>query len=692
MKTTQNKKWFDSWLRVGLFWALTIPLIFVQKPALLTSSPTKDTRPLQFIAGEHLSGFASNDVYAATNSHTLYGYGEYNARSPLISDTTLMWNTFLGNWEDIGMDIAVDAGGNIYVVGVSSHTWGSPIRAFDVINDVFVVKLSSDGVLQWNTFLGSSGDDNGRSIALDGDGNIYVLGSSDLTWESPTHAHMGDYDGFVAKLDPNGVLLWNTFLGGDGNDDGSAISVDENGDIYVLGVSDADWGCAPVICTVRAYTSGRDVFTAKLDSDGTLQWNTFLGDSGNDSPGSMGVDNNGDLYLSGSSKTAWGLPLRAYAGDLDAFVAKLNSNGALLWNTFLGGSDHDGAGGIAVDGSGNTYIVGFSNASWGSPVRMFTVGNTAWEDDSFAAKLDSNGELQWNTFLGGSESDNGAAIALDGNENVYVLGSSADTWGAPLRAYTNRRDAFTAKLNSDGALQWNTFLGGGEGTDYGTAIALDGNGNFYVTGYSTETWGNPVRTYNGQVNAFVVKAPSPTFSDVPVDYWSYQFIGRLYDAGITSGCNATPLMYCPNAPVTRAEMAIFLLRAKHGSSYTPPAAVGNVFGDVPASHWAAAWIEQLYAEGITVGCGDGGFCPETTVTRDQMAIFLLRAEHGDAYVPPTMTGVFTDVPVGYWAGDWIEQLYLEGITGGCSTGLYCPTKTVTRDQMAVFLVRAFNLP
>jgi hypothetical protein len=155
------------------------------------------------------------------------------------------------------------------------------------------------------------------------------------------------------------------------------------------------------------------------------------------------------------------------------------------------------------------------------------------------------------------------------------------------------------------------------------------------------------------------------------------------------------MLYCPTTTVTRDQMAVFLLRGKHGSGYTPPSASGE-FQDVPINYWAADWIEQLEKEGITSGCNlsPKQYCPTTPVTRDQMAIFLLRAKHGSSYVPPPATGVFQDVPVDYWAADWIEQLAAEGITSGCSVSpmRYCPTAPVTRDQMAVFLVRNFNLP
>jgi hypothetical protein len=189
-----------------------------------------------------------------------------------------------------------------------------------------------------------------------------------------------------------------------------------------------------------------------------------------------------------------------------------------------------------------------------------------------------------------------------------------------------------------------------------------------------------------------------TFTDVPYDYWAFQWIEALYDAGITGGCSTNPLMYCPDASVNRAQMSVFLERGMRGSGYSPPAASGTVFDDVPASHWAAAWIEQLAVDGITGGCSASPplYCPGNTVTRAQMAIFLERAKHWPApFTPPPATGtMFNDVPVSHWAAAWIEQLATDGITGGCSTSppMYCPENPVTRAQMAVFLVRTFNLP
>jgi predicted outer membrane repeat protein len=180
-----------------------------------------------------------------------------------------------------------------------------------------------------------------------------------------------------------------------------------------------------------------------------------------------------------------------------------------------------------------------------------------------------------------------------------------------------------------------------------------------------------------------------TFLDVPNSHWAWRWIEGLSSAGVTSGCGGGN--YCPTTPVTRDQMAVFLLKAKHGTSYSPPAASG-LFLDVPTNHWAAAWIERLAAEGITSGCGGGNYCPGQPVTRDQMAVFLLKAKHGTSYSPPAASGVFLDVPTNYWAAAWIERLAAEGITGGCGGGNYCPATPVTRDQMAVFLLKTFNIP
>ncbi|MCU0293724.1 MAG: M28 family peptidase, partial [Thermoanaerobaculaceae bacterium] len=184
-----------------------------------------------------------------------------------------------------------------------------------------------------------------------------------------------------------------------------------------------------------------------------------------------------------------------------------------------------------------------------------------------------------------------------------------------------------------------------------------------------------------------------SFGDVQPDHWAYREVEALYHARLTRGCIPTTPLYCPDSTTTRAEMAVFLVRAKHGPDFVPPAPTGTLFTDVPASFWAAPEIEHLAADGITKGCGlPGRFCPDSLIQRSEMAVFLLRLRHGGDYVPPAATGtVFTDVPLGHWAAAWIEQLFAEGLTTGCTPTTFCPEATLTRAEMATFLGRTLGL-
>lgn len=181
-----------------------------------------------------------------------------------------------------------------------------------------------------------------------------------------------------------------------------------------------------------------------------------------------------------------------------------------------------------------------------------------------------------------------------------------------------------------------------------------------------------------------------TFRDLPWTHWARRYIEALYNSGLTGGCSADPLLYCPENTVTRAQMAVFLENGIHyPNPYSPPDMPPS-FGDT-AGHWAEDWIEALYSDGITAGCGGGNYCPNAGTTRAQMAIFLLKSKYGSSYTPPDVPPTFGDT-AGHWAQDWIAQLAAEGITAGCGGGNYCPNNSVTRAQMAVFLTRTFNLP
>ena len=179
------------------------------------------------------------------------------------------------------------------------------------------------------------------------------------------------------------------------------------------------------------------------------------------------------------------------------------------------------------------------------------------------------------------------------------------------------------------------------------------------------------------------------FLDVPAANLFHDFVARLVVNGVAAGVGGGS--YGVGNPTLRQQMAVFLLKGKHGNCYAPPPCAG-VFADVPCPSLFADWIEALAAEGITGGCGGSSYCPLNPVRRDQMAAFLLKAEHGGTYVPPSCTGSFSDVACPSLFADWIEQLAAEQITGGCGSGDYCPSTNATRGQMAAFVAKTFSLP
>lgn len=381
--------------------------------------------------------------------------------------TDLSWNTFMGAINnDQGRATAVDGSGNVYVTGSSMATWGSPINAFTGFNDVFVAKLDTNGTLLWNTFLGGSHHDYSYGIAADGSGNVYVVGYSFISWGTPINAHAGDYDGFAAKLDTSGVLQWNTFLGSASPEFAYGVAVDGSGNVYVTGTGLATWGTP-----VAAYAGFNDGFAAKLNSGGTRLWHTFLGSASYDQGKAIAVDGSGNVYIAGYSKATWGSPVSAYTGNNDPYAAKLDSSGTLLWNTFMGSANNDNGEGIAVDGSGNVYVAGTSEITWGSPLNAH-----AGLYDAFVAKFDSNGDRQWHTFLGSDNFELCSDLVIDGSKNIYIVGRSSATWGSPDNAHAGNEDAYAAKLNSSGVLLWNTFMGSAdEDWGNGIAVDMDRN-------------------------------------------------------------------------------------------------------------------------------------------------------------------------------------------------------------------------
>ena len=311
-----------------------------------------------------------------------------------------------------------------------------------------------------------------------------------------------------------------------------------------------------------------------------------------------------------------------------------------------------------------------------------------------------------NKDVGSGKAVSVSGISINGTDagNYHLPTTTSNTTAtitkAPLTVTANNQSIFVGQTDPTFTFSYGGLVVGETGAVIDTPPVCGVSGLHSAAGiYPIVCSGGSDNNYsfnyaNGTLS--VIRPFVQIFDDVPVNQWAAHFIHAIYDAGITGGCSVSPVLkYCPNQTVTRAQMAIFLLRGIHGSSYAPPAVGASTgFGDVNTDYWAAAWIKQLVAEGITAGCGNSNYCPDAPVTRAQMAIFLLRSKHGVSYSPPAVgasTG-FGDVNTDYWAVAWIKQLVAEGITSGCGSGSYCPELAVSRDQMAVFLTKTFNLP
>jgi hypothetical protein len=348
-------------------------------------------------------------------------------------------------------------------------------------------------VLAYSTYLGGSGTDAARAIAVDGTGAAYVTGSTsstDFDTIGEIEGDSGGQDAFVSKLTPAGdALEYSTYLGGSGTDTASAIAVDSSGAAYVTGgTSSSDFN---TVGKIEGDQPGGDVFASKLTPDGdALDYSTYLGGSGSDGGTGIAVDSTGAAYVTGQTGSTDFNTVGEIEGDSDfqdAFVSKLSATGdALVYSTYLGGDAFDDGDGIAVDSSGAAYVTGRTDSSDFNTVGEIE-GDSA-SSDAFVSKLTPAGDaLEYSTYLGGSGGDDASGIAVDGSGAAYVTGLTSstdfDTVGEiEGDADGTNFDAFVSKLTPNGsALDYSTYLGG-SGLDIGFRIDVDGSGAAYVTG------------------------------------------------------------------------------------------------------------------------------------------------------------------------------------------------------------------
>ncbi|MCP1385132.1 SBBP repeat-containing protein [Runella salmonicolor] len=359
---------------------------------------------------------------------------------------------------------------------------------------------------------GGTGGDVGRGIGVDASGNIYVTGyfQGTATFGTTSKTSAGSFDFFVAKYNSEGTFLWVQTAGGTGSDYANGIAVDAFGNVYVTGYF---FGKASFGETSKTSAGDDDIFVAKYNSAGVLQWVQTAGGINSDYSRGIVLDASGNVYTTGSFEgtAAFGATSKTSAGGTDIFVAKYNSEGILLWVQTAGGTNNDYSRGIAIHTTGSIYITGY----FAGTVTFGTTSKTsAGGFDIFVAKFDPVGLVWlWVQTAGGgpTSSDFAEDIAVDASGSAYITGNfqGTATFGATSKTSEGSYDIFVAKYSSLGTFQW-VQTAGGTDEDDGQGIALDASGNVYVTGYfqQTATFGATSKTTAGSNDIFVAKYSS----------------------------------------------------------------------------------------------------------------------------------------------------------------------------------------
>ena len=439
----------------------------------------------------------------------------FNPNIKLIIDP-LVYSTLLGGSSyDSGMSIAVDANGSAFITGnTQSSDFPTTPGAYQTDNnlDAYVTKLTPDGSdVVYSTFIGGSNIDRSQSIAIDNDGNAYIVGftpSEDFPTTQnalqPDYPEYTDPDwpwhtGFVLKLNNNGSeLVYSTYLGGSLPDALFDIAVDEEGNAYIVGNSQSH--NYPV--TPGAFKSDfigsvhSNIVVTKLNPEGSgLIYSTYMGGSGSDLGNAIALDSQGNAYITGETWSSdFIITANAFQTDgtrISAYISKLNYDGSdLFYSTYLGGSAIDRAQSIAVDHEGNAYVTGITQSvDFPATVNAFQSQHDEGVRDAFLTKINADGsEILYSTFIGGEKDERGFSIALD-EHNAYITGETRSTGfyttpGAFQEYLPGPASAYLTAFKQDGGdLVFSTYLGG-PGFDVGNSIVIDSDGNIYVAGTS----------------------------------------------------------------------------------------------------------------------------------------------------------------------------------------------------------------
>lgn len=511
----------------------------------------------------------SRYIFDNESNTVSFQVASYDKKHVLVIDPVITYSKFIGGERsDRGIDIAVDHSKNVYILGETFSNdfpiTGKNVKESNSDIDAFVTKLDSSGsVTIYSTYLGGSLPEFGLStqfggIAVDAEGNAIVTGvtaSVDfpvVNAAQETRSLPGrlvtDVDAFVSKLNKTGsTLIYSTYLGGQDNDEGRDVAIDSTGNAYITGITASN--DFPVTtfaldnkCGVNTGCSSAsnqtDLFITKLNPAGKLVHSTYLGGDGGDWANGIAIDASDDVYITGVANfnsTQRDFPLlNAFQTNGNTFVTKVNLKDiAIVYSTLLGGSGDDSGYDIAVTPAGNAIVTGITHSGNFPLLNPFqqTFGG---EGDAFITKFSLSGnKLLYSSYLGGAGLDAGHSIAVDIGGNALVTGITnsndfplEDAIQLEINQRGGSNDAFVTKIDSNGKIDYSTYLGGID-DDAGNGIAVDENGGVYITGYTESAFNFPKPdplegSGTAGVDAFVVKIsdtsnlPAPTPTPKPV--------------------------------------------------------------------------------------------------------------------------------------------------------------------------------
>lgn len=458
--------------------------------------------------GTDLNGFGGTDAVVA----------ELGAGACSVGPATppnFLWARSAGSdlTENPG-GVALDPAGNIYISGYFSSTisFGSTNLTSRGEADVFAAKYSPQGNFLWAKQIGGVTTDRVSSTAVDGANNIYVTGyfTNTVIIDGTNLVSSGADDIYLVKYDSSGALIRAMRAGGNAHDNSLGLEVDSGNHVYIGGYfrNTATFGSTSIVATASCTGSRSDAFVAKYDSSGNIVWAIGEGGCMDDVTYDVAVDPSGNVIAVGYFMTNANFSgtILSSAGVDDIFVAKYNAAQNLLWARRAGGGSSEKAHSVTTDSSGNVYVTGFfqsASAAFGS-----TNLSTSGSSDIFLSKYDSSGNLMWAKKAGGSGVDVGNSVLVDSGGNVYLSGRFQNIGTFDTTNLTSRGvdDIFLAKYNASGTLLWVTQFGGAGG-DGGGHTAMDCPGNIYMLGVFSDSaiFGNDAFSSVGSTDIFLGK-------------------------------------------------------------------------------------------------------------------------------------------------------------------------------------------